>query len=111
MSFPRDGQSVLSDMGAGDYETVAASATDQMLGPTGAKGDYLAGVLLIPASVSPGAVSIEDGDVNIPIFAGGANSLTELRPIWVQLGIRSQTGGWEITTGANIAVLAVGHFT
>jgi hypothetical protein len=40
-----------------EYETVAASSHDQVLGPTGATGDYLAGVLIVPATTSPGAVS------------------------------------------------------
>ena len=30
-------------VGAPDYETVAASQTDQTLGPTGGTGDYLRG--------------------------------------------------------------------
>lgn len=95
----------------GDYETVAASQTDQMLGATGAAGDYLAGVLIIPATTSPGAVSIEDGATNIPIFTGGANSVTNLVPFFVPLGIVSVSGGWEITTGTNVAVIGVGSFT
>ncbi len=36
---------------AGHYETVAASQTDQMMGATGATGDYLAAVLIIPVSI------------------------------------------------------------
>lgn len=97
--------------GATDYETVAASQTDQMLGATGAIGDLLAGVLIIPATTSPGAVSIEDGATNIPIFTGGASSVTNLVPFFVPLGIKSVAGGWEITTGANVAVIGVGNFT
>ena len=38
------------------YETVAASQTDQVLGATGAIGDYLYGLTIIPANASPGAV-------------------------------------------------------
>ena len=37
-----------------DYETVAASQTAQALGATGAKGDFLSGVLVVPATTSPG---------------------------------------------------------
>lgn len=94
-----------------DYETVAASQTDQMLGATGAAGDLLYGLLVIPATTSPGAVSIEDGATNIPVFTGGASSVSNLVPFFVPLGIKSVTGGWEITTGANVAVIAVGSFT
>jgi hypothetical protein len=102
----------VSAIGADDeYETVAASQTDQMMGPTGAIGDYLAGLLIIPATTSPGGVSIEDGATNIPVFVGGASSVSNLVPFFVPLGIASVAGGWEITTGANVSVIAVGRFT
>jgi hypothetical protein len=94
------------------FETVAASQTDHMLGSTGAAGDRLDGLLVIPATKSPGAVSIEHQDTNIPVFAGGADSVTTLHPFYVELnGIRSIGGGWEITTGANVSVIAFGKFT
>ena len=44
------------DLGNGEYETVAAGSSDQVMGPTGGVGDCLAGVLIIPATTSPGAV-------------------------------------------------------
>jgi len=98
-------------LGQSDYETVAASQTDQMLGATGAAGDYLAGLLVVPASTSPGAVSIEDGSTNITVFAGGASSVSNLVPFFIPLGIASVSGGWEVTTGASVSVIAVGEFT
>jgi hypothetical protein len=94
-----------------DYETVAASQTDQMLGATGAIGDYLAGLLVIPATTSPGAVSIEDGSTNITVFTGGADSVSNLVPFFIPLGIKSVSGGWEITTGSSVSVIGVGDFT
>jgi hypothetical protein len=93
------------------FETVAASQTDQMLGATGAAGDYLKGLLIIPATLNAGAVSIEYGSTNISVFPGGTNSVNELRPFWVPLGIRAPSGGWEVTTGADVSVIAVGTFT
>jgi hypothetical protein len=36
---------VLTNFGAGEYETVAASQTAQALGATGATGDYISGIL------------------------------------------------------------------
>jgi len=97
--------------GAYEYETVAASQTDQMLGPTGAAGDYLDGLLVIPATTSPGAVSIEDGSTNTTVFTGGASSVPSLIPFYIPLGINSVSGGWEITTGANVSLIAFGRFT
>jgi hypothetical protein len=95
-----------------EYETVAASQTTQALGATGATGDLLTGVLIIPATTSPGAVAIKDGaGTAITVFAGGAASVSTLHPFFIPLGIRSGAGAWQITTGANVSVIAAGNFT
>jgi hypothetical protein len=96
---------------ASKYETVAASQTDQVLGPTGASGDYLAYLTVIPASVSPGAISIKDGSTSITLFAGGASSLSGLQPFTIIIGAYSVSGAWSVTTGASVSVFAVGAFT
>ena len=102
----------LSTAVTGDYETVAASQSDQALGATGATGDYLAGVLIVPATTSPGAVSIKDGAGSaITIFAGGASSVASLQPVFVPFGIKSSAGAWQVTTGTNVSVVASGSFT
>ena len=103
----------IQDLGAGDYETVAASQTDQALGATGATGDYLAGLLIVPATTAAGAVSIKDGGgSSITVFAGGGTTaLTTLIPFFVPLGIKSAAGAWKVTTGANVSVIGVGNFT
>lgn len=94
------------------YETVAASQTDQTLGGTGAAGDYLDGVLIIPATTSPGAVLIQDGSgTEITIFTGGAGSVSNLVPFMVQIGACSRAGAWSVTTGANVSAIGVGMFT
>ena len=84
------------------YETVAASQADQVLGSSGAKADYLAGVLIVPATTAAGAVSIKDGSgSSITIFAGGATTaLTTLIPFFVPLGAGSASGPWKVTTGS-----------
>lgn len=95
-----------------EYETVAASATDQALGATGATGDRLSHILIIPATTSPGAVSIKDGAGSaITIFTGGASSVTNLVPFVVPLGLKSLAGAWKVTTGANVSAIGVGDFT
>jgi hypothetical protein len=100
------------DLVNAEYETVAAGSTDQALGATGGASDYLAGVLIIPATTSPGAVSIKDGGGSaITIFAGGATSVSNLVPFFVPLGIKSRTGAWNVTTGANVSAIGVGNFT
>jgi hypothetical protein len=103
---------ILLGIGGNEYETVAASQTTQALGATGATGDYLGGVLIIPATTSPGAVAIKDGAGSaVTIFAGGASSVTSLVPFFVPLGIKSGVGAWQITTGANVSAIGVGDFT
>lgn len=95
----------------GDYETVAALQSDQSLGATGAAGDYLAGLLIVPATTSPGAVSIKDGAGSaITVFAGGSFSVSNLVPFFVPLGIKSLSGAWKVTTGANVSAIGIGNF-
>lgn len=101
----------LTDIGAGEYETVAASQTAQVLGATGAIGDFLAGLLVTPASTSPGNVIILDNATSITVFAGGASSVSNLVPFFIPLGIKSVSGAWKVTTGANVSVIGVGNFT
>lgn len=94
------------------YETVAASQTAQVLGTVGALGDRILRLIIIPATVAGGLVTLLDGSTSIPIYVGGATTaLTEVKPICVELGMCSVSGPWKITTGANISVIAVGDFT
>lgn len=96
-----------------EYETVAASQTAQVLGATGAVGDYLAGLLIVPATTAAGNVSITDGNGSaISVFVTG--TLADLTPIYIPLGIKAvnaTTPGWKVTTGANVSVIGTGNFT
>lgn len=96
---------------ASEYESVAASQTAQVLGTTGATGDYLAGLLVVPATTSPGLVTILDNATSIPVFVGGASSVSNLVPFFVPLGVISVSGAWKVTTGAAVSVVAVGNFS
>lgn len=94
------------------YETVAASQSDQVLGNAGAAGDILDALLIVPASTSPGAVTIKDGGGSaITVFTGGASSVGSLVPFSVPLLIKSVSGAWKVTTGSNVSVIASGNFT
>lgn len=104
-----------------DYVAVAASTTKGSLG-TGSKvidGDILMNVLIIPATTSPGAVTVFDGagGSGMIIFPGGATSVADLKPIYVQLNIRAKNAAanasgprWLMSTGANVSVIATGDF-
>lgn len=98
-------------LGAGNYETVAASQTAQVLGATGATGDFLERLLVIPATTSPGSIAILDGSTSITVFAGGASSVASLTPFSIMVGAYSTTGPWKVTTGANVSVIGFGSFT
>lgn len=94
-----------------DYEAVAASQVDQIMGTTGAAGDYLAGVLIQPGTTSPGSVVVKDGNTTVYTFPGGADSVGTLHPFFVPIGARCINAGWKITTGANVTALGLGSFT
>lgn len=110
-----NGLKVQGSVGGPNYESVLASASAQVLGDTGAVGDFVDGLLIVPATTSPGAVSLADGDgVAMTVFTGGAGSVVALVPFFVPIGARAiatTTPGWKVTTGANVSVIAVGRFT
>lgn len=95
--------------GQGEYEAVAASQTDQTIGATGGTGDYLSHVTVVPATTSPGVVTIKDNTTAIISFPGG--TLTSVTPFTIYVGTYSVNGAWKITTGANVSCVAVGDFT
>jgi hypothetical protein len=100
---------------ADQYEPVLASQSAQVLGATGAVGDHLAGVLIVPETTTPGIVSVTDGNgTAFTVFPGGASSISNLVPFFVPLGIKAvnaTTPGWKVTTGANVHCMGVGTFT
>lgn len=108
-----DPMPVLPSFIGSEYETVAAgTSSPQALGATGAAGDFLSGLLIVPATTSPGAVTIKDGsNTAITVFAGGSSSVGDLRPFAVPLGLKSVQGAWQVTTGNNVSVIGVGDFT
>jgi hypothetical protein len=95
----------------GKYETVAASQTAQVLGGTGAIGDFLSHLVVIPANTSPGSIAILDGATSITVFAGGASSVSNVVPFIIPLMLDAVTGPWKVTTGASVSVIAVGKFS
>lgn len=93
------------------YATAAAGGTRDL--GTGAVGDVLRTIVLVPATTAPGAVSIKDGgDAAIEVYHGGTVS-AELQPIKIDFGahgITSRTGKWQLVMGANVSAVASGNF-
>lgn len=108
MGYGTAGQDWTPAVGGTEYEAVAASQTDQVLGATGATGDYLSHIIIQPATTGAGTVTVKDGTTVVFTFTAG--TLADLSPRIVPFGAKSVTGSWKITTGANVAVLAVGDF-
>lgn len=97
-------------MAATEYEDIAASTDAQVLGETGTGRNLLSHLIIFPATTSPGAVTLLDGEDEKIVFPGGANSVSNLVPFCVFCGFRSKYGAFAITTGANVSVRAVGDF-
>jgi len=91
-----------------DYETVAASQTDQVMGVTGAANDYLQSVIVSIGTSATGTCSIKDGGgAAIPLTTAG----TALGCYQFWLSTLSVSGAWKITTGAGATAIGIGKFT
>ena len=95
------------------YEHVAASASAQVLGTTGAIGDYIHRLVITVATAATSLVQVVDGTGTgilthtiLPNAVGGGVGVYN-----VELNAVSQNGAWKITTGAGAEVMAVGIFT
>ena len=95
------------------YEHVAASQSAQVLGATGAKGDYLHRIVCTVSTSATGNVVIVDGSGTgilthtvLPALAG-----TGVNVYNIELNAVSQDGAWKITTGAGVEVMAIGIFS
>ena len=92
------------------YETVAASQTDQVLGATGAAGDFLHKLILVVATAATAATSIKDGAGSaiavLPNSPGGGVGVYV-----IEFNIVSATGAWSVTTGAGVSAIGIGRFT
>ena len=89
------------------YEHVAASQTAQVLGSTGATGDYLHRLVITVSATATSTVSLLDNTTSHVLVA--ANSAIGVYSI--EMNTFSKNGAWKITTGAGAEVVAVGNFT
>tara|TARA_R110002126_G_scaffold161338_1_gene309071 strand:- start:160 stop:483 length:324 start_codon:yes stop_codon:yes gene_type:complete len=95
------------------YEHVAASQSAQVLGGTGAVGDYLHRIVCTVTTAATGNVVIVDGTgagilTHTVVPASPGNGINVYN---VELNAISANGAWKITTGAGVEVMAVGIFS
>lgn len=91
------------------YEHVAASQTAQVLGGTGAIGDYLDKIICTVSTAATSSVAVLDNSTShtiLPNNVGGG-----LGVYVIPMGAISRNGPWKITTGAGVEVLALGIFS
>lgn len=95
------------------YEHVAASSSAQVLGGTGAVGDYLHRLICTVTTAATGNVVIVDGSgagilthTVLPTSPGGGIGVYN-----IELNAVSANGAWKVTTGAGVEVMAVGIFS
>ena len=90
-----------------EYETVAASQTDQVLGTTGSAGDLLHALHCVWTAASAAGVSIKDGTgSSIPVFETKSSATSQT----VTLDMVSADAGWKITTSTNTTCIGIGRF-
>ncbi len=92
----------------GAYAAVAASQTAAVCGSVGSAGDLLTSLVVSVATPATSTVGIKDGSgSSIPIVPAN----TPIGVYTVTINAVSRVGGWSITTGAGVSVLASGRFT
>lgn len=92
-----------------EYEDVAASQTDQVMGATGAAGDLLHALKCSTSAASVGTVTVKDGagsSFTIFLAQGAAAILDSPALDWV-----SVNGAWSVTTGTNTTCRVSGRFS
>ena len=89
------------------YETVAASQTAQVLGGTGATGDYLHRLVINVTTSATSTVTLLDNSTSIVIVP----AVTPVGVYTIDFEARSASGAWKVTTGAGASVVAVGIFS
>ena len=89
------------------YEHVGASQTAQVLGTTGAIGDYLHRLVITVSATATSTVSLLDNNTSHVLVAAN----TAIGVYSIEINTFSKIGAWKITTGAGAEVLAMGNFT
>ena len=99
------------EQGRFQLQEIAAGA-EVTLGATGAAGDYIDQLLIIPYGTLGTKVELKDGAGSL--FTVWGNAMTapyNQHTFFLPIHASSQSGAWTIKTGASVLVRAVGRFT
>lgn len=97
---------------ADPYAICPGNATT-VLGGNGTIGDVLKSIVMLPAIVNPGNVTVKDGNTSIQVYTALGNLATGV-PVNFTLGtsgIPSANGAWSVVAPVSVTVIAVGKFT
>ena len=89
------------------YEHVPVSQTAQVLGTTGATGDYLHRLVITVSTSLTGTVALLDNTTSHALVTAN----TAIGVYSIEVNTKSVNGAWKITTGAGAEVVAIGNFT
>ena len=89
------------------YEHVADTQTAQVLGSTGATGDYLHRLVITVSATATSNVSLIDNTTSHTLVAAN----TAIGVYSIEINTFSKNGAWKVTTGAGAEVIAMGNFT
>lgn len=102
-----DSAHVKPDQLSPDYEHVAASQTGQILGSTGAAGDFVHTLTFSTTSATAAKVILYDNGTEIYSNASTIGIGTWSLP----LNVYSKDGAFTVDTQANVTALITGNFT
>lgn len=91
------------------YQVIPAGSTNVPLGTPGGKGDYLDRLLVTVTAAGTATLTLLDGGTPVPVMVGTAGQPLGARTI--DCGFASKNGGFSITNGAGVAVIAIGVFS
>jgi mannose/fructose/N-acetylgalactosamine-specific phosphotransferase system component IID len=94
-----------------DYETVAASQTNQVCGPVGGTGDVITRLVITVATAATAATSLKDGSLTaVTVLPNSPGGGIGVYVVDFGEGMRSTSGAWQVTTGAGATAYCVGRF-
>jgi len=99
------------EIGQFELQEVIASS-EVTLGATGAAGDYIDNLLIIPYGTLGTKVELKDGSgAYFTIWGNAMTAPNNQHTFVIPIHASSQSGAWTIKTGAAVLVRAIGRFT